>query len=234
MDSILSETVEQLRPDVTLIIKGRGIAPTTVCRVRRHGRIAIYYPDNPYWCASDRNDSLARLCAADLAVVWSARLRDRLAPDCHRVGLVPFGYDDRWFPPADNGLPRRGVVFMGTWSPRRERYLAALAGLQLTIFGTGWHRARQLQTAVPAYEDEAGMLLRQAAIGINIFHPHNAGAHNMRTRELAASGALQLTDPGIDGTPLRETETVADGSPRPRISDSLSSTTPRIRLPPRR
>jgi spore maturation protein CgeB len=48
------------------------------------------------------------------------------------------------------------------------------------------------------------LVLQKAAIGINLFRPHNAGAHNMRTREVAASGALQLTDPGTDGTPLRD------------------------------
>ena len=31
----------------------------------------------------------------------------------------------------------------------------------------------------------------------------------MRTREITASGALQLTDPGTDGTPLRAPESCA-------------------------
>jgi spore maturation protein CgeB len=118
--------------------------------------------------------------------------------------MVPFGYDERWFPLTDPATPRSAVVFIGTWHPRRERYLRALKGLPTTIVGLGWDRTKELKGAPPTYGGNAGSLLQRAAIGINILHPHNAGAHNMRTRELAASGALQLTDPGTDGTPLRD------------------------------
>jgi spore maturation protein CgeB len=119
---------------------------------------------------------------------------------------LPFGYDDGWFPITDPSTTREGIVFMGTWHPRRERYLDALHGLPLTVFGSEWQRARELACSPPSYQQDAGKILQQAAIAINIFHPHNAGAHNMRTRELAASGTLQLTDPGLDGTPLRDND----------------------------
>jgi spore maturation protein CgeB len=118
--------------------------------------------------------------------------------------MIPFGYDDQWFPLTDPAIPRAGVAFVGTWHPRRERYLRALEGLHTTIVGSGWDRAKDLKAAAPVYGASAGSVLQRAAIGINILHPHNAGAHNMRTREVAASGALQLTDPGTDGTPLRD------------------------------
>jgi hypothetical protein len=118
--------------------------------------------------------------------------------------MLPFGYDDDWFPLTPPDRCREGIVFVGTWSLRRERYLRALDGLPLTIVGWGWQRARGLPTTPPVYGRDAGAILQNSAIGVNIFHPHNSNAHNMRTREIAASGALQLTDPGVDGTPLRD------------------------------
>ena len=118
--------------------------------------------------------------------------------------MVPFGYDDDWFPLTVPTEPRAGIAFVGTWSLRRERHLRALDGLPLTVAGFGWQRATSLRPAPPIYGTGAGELLQTRAIGVNIFHPHNSGAHNMRTREIAASGALQLTDPGADGTPLRD------------------------------
>jgi spore maturation protein CgeB len=200
----LVEAVKQLRPDVTLLVKGRGIGPEWVRRSKALSRVAIYYPDNPFWRAADTHDALPRLAMADLAVVWSSRIRDLLTPTCQRVAVVPFGYDEHWFPLTDPGTPRAGVAFVGTWNPRRERYLRALEGLPTTIVGSGWEGARSLRTAPSIHGPNAGSLLQRAAIGVNIYHPQNAGAHNMRTRELAASGALQLTDPGTDGTPLRD------------------------------
>jgi spore maturation protein CgeB len=118
--------------------------------------------------------------------------------------MIPFGYDERWFPLTDPLTSRAGLVFMGTWSPRRERYLRALEGLPLAIVGSGWEEAKDLKAAPATHGAGAGSILQRAAIAINIFQPHNAGAHNMRTREVAACGALQLTDPGTDGTPLRD------------------------------
>lgn len=199
-----SEAVEQLCPDVTLIVKGRGIASSAIAAARASTRVALYYPDNPFWRAGDSSDARKRLAAADLALVWSRRIRDLLVPTCHRVEMLPFGYDDRWFPLTAPGTPRDGVAFVGTWSLRRERYLRALDDLPLTIIGSGWQRARGLPSSPPAYGANAGAVLQRALIGVNVLHPHNAGAHNMRTREVAACGALQLTDPGTDGTPLSD------------------------------
>jgi hypothetical protein len=198
------EAVEQLQPDVTLVVKGRGIAPETIRRARSFSSIVIYYPDNPYWGVADTPDALDRLAAAHMAVVWSERLRDLLRPSCSRVEILPFGYDDDWFPLTAPARPRAGIAFVGTWSLRRERYLRALDGLPLTVIGSGWHRAEDLRANPPVYGADAGEVLQSAAIGVNVFHPHNSGAHNMRTREIAASGALQLTDPGVDGTPMRD------------------------------
>jgi hypothetical protein len=200
------EAVEQLRPDVTLVIKGRGIDLESVRRATVSTRVAIYYPDNPFWGFTDTRDALRRLAVAHLAIVWSRRIRDLLSPMCQRVAMIPFGYDERWFPLTDPATPRAGAAFLGTWHPRRERYLRALQGLPTTLAGFGWDRAKNLKVAPPTYGATAGSVLQRAAIGINIFHPHNAGAHNMRTRELAASGVMQLTDPGTDGTPLRDGE----------------------------
>ncbi len=198
------EAVENIRPDIVLIVKGRGIAPEIVTRARSYSRIAIYYPDNPFWLRTDSSPALVRLRAADLVLVWSRRLQDLLSATCDRVSSLAFGYDDRWFPLTDPSNPRAGVAFVGTWSRRRQRYVDALAGLPLRVVGSGWSRCSVPGSGLPAYGQGAGALLRSAAIGLNIFHPHNSGAHNMRTREIAASGAVQLTDPGTDGTPLRD------------------------------
>ncbi|CAB4887269.1 unannotated protein [freshwater metagenome] len=198
------EALEQLQPDVTLVIKGSGLTSQDIATAGVHGPIAIYYPDNPFWRIADNADAAARLAAADLAIVWSDRLRLALEPTCQRVATVPFGYDPAWFPRSDPGTQRSGIAFAGTWSLRRERFLRALEGLDLTIVGWGWDNAAGLATGPPRYGSAAGELLAGAAIGINLLHPHNAGAHNMRTREIMASGALQLTDPGTDGTPFRD------------------------------
>lgn len=199
----LAAEVTRSSPDVLLVVKGRGLSAADVCALRRRGTtVVVLYPDNPFWRALDAPDAVERLCAADLAIVWSERIAHRLRARGATVAVVPFGYDHRWFPVTDPAAARHGVAFLGTWSPRRARFLAALEGIPTVVRGSGWGSA-----AGPAtFEARAGALLARAAVGVNLLHPQCAGAHNMRTREIAASGATQVTDAGVDGTPLRDGE----------------------------
>jgi hypothetical protein len=199
----LLEAAEQLRPDAMLVVKGRGLDAANIERLRRSGvAVIVFFPDNPFWEGSGA--VVDRLAAADCAVVWSDRLAALLRPRVRRAEVVPFGYDERWFAePAENG-DRSGIVFLGTWSPRRERYLSALRGLPLSVHGTGWAAHSALSDGAPVTEEEGGRLLASAVIGVNLLHPQCAGAHNMRTREITGAGALELTDIGCDQTPLRD------------------------------
>lgn len=201
----LFEAVDQLRPDVTLLIKGRGISAATVRRLQSLGsRIACWYPDNPLWRGTDPL-ALERLIACDLPILWSRRQGELLRPRMPHVAVLPFGYHAGWFRPRPADGARGGIAFLGTWSPRRERFLGALADLPLTVAGSGWTEHSSMRGSTgPIVEATAGEILGSAAIGVNLLHPQCAGAHNMRTREISACGALQVTEPGEDGTPLRD------------------------------
>lgn len=205
----LVETVQQLQPDAVLVVKGRGVDAGSITRVRGLGvPVALYYPDNPAWAFTDTRGVRERLVASTLAVVWSERVAAQLAMSGAPTRALPFGYDPRWWGPRAPGGDRDGMVFLGQWSPRRERYLAALEGLPLTVRGGGWERTR-VPAGPAVFGPRAGALLAGAAIGVNVLHWANAGAHNMRTREITASGALELTNPGTDGTPLRAPQSCA-------------------------
>jgi hypothetical protein len=197
-----AEAVDQLRPDAALVIKGQGLDAADIERIRDAGvAVTVFYPDNPFW---EGSQVLERLAAADCAVVWSDRLAALLRPRVRCAEVMAFGYDERWFAGAAQSGDRTGIVFLGTWSPRRERYLSALRGLPVTIHGTGWASHSALSDGDPVTEMEGGRLLASAAIGVNLLHPQCAGAHNMRTREITGAGALELTDVGCDQTPLRD------------------------------
>lgn len=205
----LVEAAHQLRPTSVLIIKGRGIDAGSVQSVQSLGiPVVCYYPDNPWWSRGQEPEAFERLLACDLAVTFSQWQADGLAKLGARTAVLPFGYDPRWFPQRDPDSERDSVVFLGTWSYRRQRYLAALVdtGLPLVVRGTGWEKQTQVPSAPPITESAAGDLLGKAVVGVNLLHPQCSDSHNMRTREITASGALQLSDPGSDGSPLVDGE----------------------------
>jgi hypothetical protein len=186
-----------------LVVKGRGVDAGSITRVRCLGvPVALYYPDNPAWVFSDTRGVHERLVACTLTVIWSERIAAELESVGARTRVLPFGYDHRWWGRTTPGGDRHGIAFLGQWSPRRERYLAGLKDLPLTVRGGGWDHTRT-PAGPPVFGPRAGALLARAVIGVNVLHLANAGAHNMRTREITATGALQLTTPGTDGTPLR-------------------------------
>jgi len=121
------------------------------------------------------------------------------------TAVVPFGFDARWFPLTEVERERDlDLVFVGVWSPRRERFLRELTDLDISVIGQGWEGRLGGKGSDAVFGASAGALLARAKISINVLHPQCAGAHNMRTREITASGAAQLTEPGTDGTPLRD------------------------------
>ncbi len=201
------EAVRQLQPDVVLLIKGRCIGADDIREMQSLGTaVACWYPDNPRWAGADPG-AFDRLAQCDLPILFSHRQAADLASESDRVAVLPFGYNPAWFALTDPDAERTGIAFLGTWSPRRERFMAALEGLPLAIAGTGWRSNSALAgVGDPIVEARAGQVLASAAIGVNLLHPQCEDAHNMRTREICAAGALQVTDPGTDGTPLRHGE----------------------------
>jgi spore maturation protein CgeB len=201
----LIEAVAQLSPALVVLIKGRGIQASTIREIQTGGTpVACWYPDNPRWTGGDPG-AQARLEACEIPILWSQRQAASLASRVDRAEVLPFGYNPNWYELSPAGGDRSGIAFLGTWSHRRERFLSALDGLPVTIAGTGWKENSAIrEVSDPIVEAEAGAILRRSVVGVNLLHPQCAGAHNMRTREICASGALQLTDPGTDGTPLSD------------------------------
>ncbi len=196
----LVEAATQLAPDAVLIVHGRGIGPEAIESVRSMScPVTIYYPDNPFWRSADWDPAMPRLAAADAVAVTTERIAGLLDGRVRsKPAVVPLGYDDQRFPLTTPGADRHGLAFVGSWSPRRERFLAALDGLPLTVEGSGWERSR-VRPSPPAPS-------RRAAVGVNLLHPRAGGSHNAQTRQIPASGAMLLTDPGTDGTPLVDGE----------------------------
>jgi spore maturation protein CgeB len=202
----LVEAIADHSPDVAVIIKGRSLDAESIEIARRSTYTVLYLPDNPFWAGPEQARLIEAMRAVDLVVLFSqrqAQLVEEHWPDVC-TAVVPFGYDARWFPvtPVDHERDL-DLVFVGVWSPRRERFLGELVDLDLHVIGQGWQGRLDGKGSDAVFGSSAGALLGRAKVSVNVLHPQCAGAHNMRTREITASGAAQLTEPGTDGTPLR-------------------------------
>lgn len=199
----LQRRLADLRPDLTIVIKGRFLTRKDVARLRKasHGAVVNYYPDNPFSPQYHEPAVLDALPAYDRVFIWSEDLVSRLrAAGVPRASYLPFGYDDELYSaPVSDEPPEWDVGFVGQWYSLREHHIRALAGMRVVVAGPGWRTRLERQpvqgctvlTGNP-HGRRAAEVYHRSKIGLNILHPDNANSHNMRTWELPATGTASI------------------------------------------
>jgi spore maturation protein CgeB len=86
---------------------------------------------------------------------------------------------------------------VGTWDRERESTLAAIADLDLRVFGGNWKRAAApLRPRIhdeTLHGDHFAREIQSSLVSINMLRPQNRDSHNMRTFEIPSVGGLMLT-----------------------------------------
>ncbi len=193
----IERRLARLRPDATIVVKGRFLSSGDVEALRRAsgGLVVNYFPDNPFYPEFYEAAVIEALASYDSIFIWSRHLVERLRDlGMPRTVYLPFGYDDELYYPC--GAERVwDVGFVGQWSALRERHVRSLAGLRVVVAGPGW--AERLGPEIAdwctvlggaPHGRQAAAVYRRSKVGLNILHPQNARAHNMRTWELPATG----------------------------------------------
>lgn len=140
-----------VRPEMLLVFKGTFVQSETLDSVRKLGvRSYCFYPDvsfrthGPYlpaalprydWVFTTKSFGLHDL-SEQLGMTRASRLDHAFDPDLHRPVRLTTDEMSRY---------QCDVSFIGTWSPKKERILTALATarpqLRLRVWGDQWDRA---------------------------------------------------------------------------------------------
>lgn len=142
---------KRFQPDLLFVFKGNWVEPELLRQVRANGVVsANFYPDisfqghTPYTRASmphyDHIFTTKAFGVRDLREKWGLNqatfVRWGFDPDLHRP--VALGEADRQRYGCD-------VAFIGTWSPKKEKALAAmrvaLPEVRLRVWGCQWEKA---------------------------------------------------------------------------------------------
>ena len=198
------------RPDFTIVLKGEILLPETVDRLRNltNGPVVQWSGDDPTWFPN---------------IIGAAHLYDQfyLADPTYASDLEPRGVRARFLPHAvdpsawagqDAGTDSIDVIFvgdarhnMGHLPANRSRVeiveAVARAGFNLAVWGRGWEKleshyrvrtAHRGLTLLPA--SAVARAYRGAKVVLNVHHAQMREGPNMRTFEIPAAGAFQLTD----------------------------------------
>lgn len=203
------EEARRWQPDVVWVFRGMEVAPEHLEAVRQPGRLLVNFnPDHPFrYGPATGNEWIVRsLPLYDLHFAWHREVVARLQRQGLDVVYLPFGYDDlHWLAPlpasAEAEVPR--IAFAGTLDTRRHALIGTLAraGLPVDVFAErrpGHPAHPNIRYLPPVYGAEYARVATRYRVALNIFRPWNEGAHNMRSFELAAAGAVQLAPDSPD------------------------------------
>ncbi|MCS7458838.1 glycosyltransferase [Paenibacillus doosanensis] len=210
---------EEKRPDVLLVLNGLHVFPNDqgyqVGRIRELGiRTVIWFVDDPYF--TDDTAAIARFYDVVLTHEQSC-VSFYAGAGCRQVGYLPLAADTELFRPQHSGPEYRSdICFIGMafWNRAAffDRIAPFLATTDFVIAGGLWDRLVQHKLLrhrirdgyVPIEETVKYYSGAKIVINLHRFHSHetdnrnsrNIPAHsvNPRTYEMAACGALQLTD----------------------------------------
>ena len=201
----LMEAAERFRPDIIWIFKGIEFKPETLNRIKKNGaRLVNYNPDHPYirTSVSHGGKNVADCVPLyDLHFCYSRQLAARIEREFNiPASWLPFGYElsDSDYSRIVNVEEIRRVGFVGNPDRLRARIIHRLgdAGVPVDVYGYNWKNFIRENGNIRIYNaifgDVFWQKLRQYRVQLNIFRPHNAGSHNMRSFEIPAAGGIML------------------------------------------
>jgi len=189
------KTVQRLKPDVFLCVKGLQFSPETIHRIGDAGTVtAGYWIDDPldharslinapayrYYFTNDR-DSVARYQTAGITNI------------CH----LPSSASTATFFPLPAQQPLADLTFIGTHSPYRESILMQLQDFDLRVYGPGWGKSALDKDKIypEAFGTATNEMFNRSRINLNIHNWFGQGsAMNLRLFEVPAAGGFLLTD----------------------------------------
>ncbi len=196
-------TIEEKQPDLVLVIKGRRIAPERLIEAKRilsDRPLVNFNPDSPWEPTNSSRRLLESIPIYDAHFTWNKQLIPNFEnASAKKAFYLPFAYDPILHYPLKEDKPDilYDAIFVGTYSPERDKLLGTLSSCKIGIVGNGWRRAkfvpkdRILSNAL--YGEDATRVLSMGACSINMLRSQNSGSHNMRTFEIPATRHAMLT-----------------------------------------
>jgi len=209
MNKKLLKIAKGCKPDLVFVHKGQFIYPETLKEIKANTQapIFIFNPDDPFNPNRGASNNLIRnsIPLYDCYFIWSKMLIPKLKnAGAKQVEYLPFARDPELHYPVplskdDINAYSSDVTFIGNWDKERERWLSALGGYNLAIWGADYWNKRcrnkflrsRWKGRVLIGEEMAKATLA-SKINLNILRLQNKGSHNMRTFEIPACGGFML------------------------------------------
>lgn len=194
------------RYDLMVVMKGLHISPESVMEAKKYTKFVVNW--NPDDFFNPLNNSRYLLESFDkYDCIFTPRkhlIQEYYKKKAKRVGLLNWYYLPNFLRPVEISLKEKGkyasdLVFIGTWSKRRENILNSLRGFNLKIWGSHWCKSRRafrrnFECNNPIFMEEMCKVINASKINLNILTKENRDTTNIRNFEIPACGGFQLSE----------------------------------------
>ena len=204
-DNLMS-TINNGRCDLFIVLKGIHLFPETIAASKnRVGYVVNWNPDDFFNPLNNSRYLLESFSEYDCIFTPRRHLQEEYRrKGAKRVEILNWYYLPKYQHPVEVSLEERkkygsDLVFIGTWSRRRERFIGRLKGLDIRVWGSHWHRAqkrfrRRIDCRSPVYAEEMCKVICSSKVNINILSVENRDTTNVRNFEIAACKGFQLSE----------------------------------------
>lgn len=207
--SINTELIDKLnrtKYDVLLVLKGIHLFPETIAAAKKRVDYVVNWnPDDFFNPLNNSKYLLDSFSIYDCIFTARSHLIDEYRQrGVKRAEILDWYYLPKYQHPVEvSDIDRQkfgsDIVFVGTWSRRREKFIAQLHGMNIKVWGGGWHRAhKQFKTRIecrpPIFAEEMCKVVCSSKINVNILTIENHDTSNLRNFEVPACNGFQLTE----------------------------------------
>jgi spore maturation protein CgeB len=210
----IKSRIVTFRPDVVLIYKGAFVRPETLKYAREHKcKLVLFYPD----VSMTFHGANIPSCIPLYDLIFTTKtfgitdMRDKYG--VKNAVFIPHGFDPEIHRPLEIGAEEKkifgcDVSFIGTWSPKKEQWLAHLKekspNTDLKIWGDQWHKANStsIKSSVQGKSvlgDLYALAIQSSKINLGILSEQVSGASS---GDLITSRTFHI--PGAKGFMLHE------------------------------
>jgi len=201
----LRELLSSESYDLLLVVRGDHVYAETIRMAQERGaKTATWSSDDIFNPLNSTKHILRAFRQYDRVFSPRAQLREEyLAKGARSFEVIDWYYRSGLLFDRPSLAARAysyDIGFIGSWSPRREKLLGALEGLDLHIWGWGWaQKAHKNFFARNNFHGQVSMaemmeLFARTKINVNILTQENRDTTNLRNFEVPAAGAFQLSE----------------------------------------
>lgn len=192
----------QWRPQIVLVLKGSVIVPALIHRIKSRTRALFLnlFPDNPLWMMPfDHIEPYDLFFTKERYAMRQLQLAGLRNLSYLPAYCVPAFHHPVELAPNEKRELDGIAALVGSRYPYRERFVRELSNYRVRVWGPGWHRVtdpvvRALVAGPAVWGREKLAIYTGARLSLNPHHPMDVCGVNLRTFELAASGACQVVD----------------------------------------